>query len=291
MDRSLSIIFAGTPEFAVPTLKAILDNSSHNVCAVLAQPDRPVGRGRKIEFGPVKQLAISRNLTIFQPKTLKDEELQKELTELKPDLMIVVAYGLIIPKAILSIPSGGCINVHGSLLPRWRGAAPIQYAIMNGDPITGITIMQMDEGLDTGPMLIKKSYKINSTDTSYDVQKELSILGSELLLETLDAYVNNKLNPENQNEELATYAGKLSKSQAKLDWTKPAIELHNMVRAFNPWPVAYCEVGNKTLRILKTEVLDENNSNPGEIIRATSKGIDVGTKKRYFKIISLSVSW
>lgn len=273
----LNIIFAGTPDFAATHLKALID-SNHNVIAVFSQPDRPAGRGNKLTASPVKQLAIENNLPIYQPATLKTEENQQIIANLNADIMIVVAYGLILPQAVLDMPKFGCLNVHGSLLPKWRGAAPIQRACWAGDSETGITIMQMDAGLDTGDMLYKLACPIESSDTSATLYEKLAKLGPQALLETLALINQGKIKPEKQQQSQATYAEKLSKQEAKLDWNLSAIQLERCVRAFNPWPVSYFEVNGEPIKVWQAEVMATQHNQPvGTILQADKKGICIAT--------------
>jgi methionyl-tRNA formyltransferase len=278
LDSPLRIVFAGTPEFAAESLSALLQ-TRHDVVAVYCQPDRPAGRGRELKPGPVKALALGRKLPVYQPLSLKTAEAQHELAALKPDLMVVAAYGLLLPQAVLDIPRLGCINVHGSLLPRWRGAAPIQRAILAGDRETGITIMQMDKGLDTGAMLYKVSCPISTSDTGASLHDRLALLGGDALLAVLEAIDEGKPPvPEVQNEAETTYAAKLSKDEARIDWTQPAGQLARQVRAFNAWPVAHTQLGDQTLRLWQARAIDEaTTAPPGMIVRADRDGIAVAT--------------
>ena len=280
MPSGLNIVFAGTPEFAAVSLQALLE-SDHRVVAVYSQPDRPAGRGRKLSASPVKQLALEHDIPVYQPQTLKDEAAQQQLRALKADVMVVVAYGLLLPEAVLSIPVHGCLNVHASLLPRWRGAAPIQRAIMAGDSETGVTIMQMDVGLDTGDMLMHLPTPILPQDTGQSLHDRLAELGARALLLTLTELQLERLQPEAQDDSLATYAHKLDKAEAQLDWRRPAEELWNKVRAFNPWPVAHSQLDDKTLRIWRASLLPQTDSPtdaaPGTVIAAGKQGIDVAT--------------
>ncbi len=238
MSQGLRIIFAGTPEFAAEHLKTLL-GSRHQVIAVYSQPDRPAGRGKKLSASPVKEVALANNIPVYQPLNFKAPEAITELSDLNADLMVVVAYGLILPKAVLNAPRLGCINVHASILPRWRGAAPIQRAIEAGDTETGVTIMQMDVGLDTGAMLIKAYCPILSDDTGGSLHDKLIQIGSPALLEALDQLQTGTATPEKQDDSLSNYAPKLSKEEAALNWLLPARELERKVRAFNPFPVAH----------------------------------------------------
>ncbi len=273
---SYNIIFAGTPEFSVRTLDALI-HSRHKIKAVYTQPDRPKGRGQKLEASPVKAFALQHDLPIYQPSTLRDEHEQQILQSLQADLMIVVAYGLLLPLTILQAPTFGCLNVHASLLPRWRGAAPIQRAILAGDTHTGVTIMQMNEGLDTGDMLFKTECEITNTDTSRTLHEKLATLGANALIKTLDEL--SQIHPERQNHALANYAHKIKKEEAKLDWTKPALQLDRQIRAFNPWPVATFENRGEVIRIFAADVLAQQTQTqqPGTIIQVSAQGIDVAT--------------
>ena len=272
-DKSLNIIFAGTPEFAAQTLRALLQ-SGHNIKAVYTQPDRPAGRGRKLTPSPVKQLALEHHLPVHQPLTLRDANEQKILADLSADLMVVVAYGLILPLPVLQAPRFGCLNVHASLLPRWRGAAPIQRAILAGDEITGVTIMQMDEGLDTGDMLFKSECPILSTDTSAILHDRLAEIGAEALIKTLENI--SELKPEKQNSALATYAHKISKEESIIDWTLTADEIERKIRAFNPWPVTTLRCQDEVVRVWQARVIQSNHhKKPGTILAISAQGIDV----------------
>ncbi len=244
----LRIIFAGTPEFSVSALTALLD-SEHEVVAVYTQPDRPAGRGRKLTASPVKTLALQHNLPVYQPESLKSEEAQQTLEALNADVMIVVAYGLLLPKAVLDAPKDGCLNIHASLLPRWRGAAPIQRAIEVGDAKTGVTIMQMDIGLDTGDMLYKVSTEITPEDNASHLHDRLSALGASALMQTLKALQLQQLLPEKQDESCVTYAKKLTKAEAEIQWNEPAEVIVRKIQAFNPWPIAFTSFQDKPLRI------------------------------------------
>ena len=268
----MRLVFAGTPEFAVPTLQSLLD-SNHEVVAVYTQPDRPAGRGRKLTSSPVKQLAQEHSVPVVQPLTLKDEQPVIELEKLKPDLMVVVAYGLILPEAVLSVPSYGCLNVHASLLPRWRGAAPIQRAILAGDEQSGVTIMQMDVGLDTGDMLLRETIGISPDMTASELHDELASLGAKALVTVVDAIGRGQPPVAvRQTEADATYAAKLSKQEAEIDWEMSAVDITRQIKAFNPWPVAYTHQSGKLLRIWDAKFREESHSGtPG-----TFTGLDNG---------------
>ena len=287
---ALNVVFAGTPEFASEILNAIL-KSSHTVLGVFTQPDRPAGRGREVKMSAVKQLALKEGLPIFQPISLKNPDEQTILKKLNPDVLIVVAYGLILPKEVLSIPKFGGLNVHASLLPRWRGAAPIQHAILAGDVLSGITIMQMDEGLDTGNILSLHPCALELHETSETLHHRLSLLGSDALLETLKKIESNQLSPQKQDNSLSSYASKITKAQAKLNWTLPASTLDRQIRAFNPWPVAFCELQKKMIRVYSAIPLPEisgvNESPFGTIVTATDQGIDVVTADGILRLLEL----
>lgn len=276
MSDSLNIIFAGTPDFAARHLDALLA-SRHNVVGVFTQPDRPAGRGNKVTASPVKQLAEQHGLPVFQPKSLRPEENQQLVATLNADVMVVVAYGLILPAPVLAMPRLGCINVHGSLLPKWRGAAPIQRSLWAGDSETGVTIMQMDEGLDTGDMLYKLSCPIEATDTSATLYNKLAELGPEGMLNTLEQLAEGIAVPEVQDETLVSYAEKLSKEEAKLDWSLSAAQLERCIRAFNPWPVSYFTIEDLPVKVWSASVLPHVDKQPGEILQADKQGIQVAT--------------
>lgn len=267
MKPNLKIIFAGTPDFAASALAAILAHG-YEVVAVLTQPDRPSGRGMKLSVSSVKQLALQHGLPVWQPPTLKTDDIQQQLAELDADLMVVAAYGLILPKSVLKIPRLGCLNIHASLLPRWRGAAPIQRAILAGDTETGITIMQMDEGLDTGAMLLKKTCPIVAKDNAATLHDRLAELGASAILEVLQGVANNQLVAEIQNGLLATYASKLSKNEARIDWTKSAVEIERNVRGYYPFPGALSEMKSTVIKVWQATVIQDVCAEPGVIIQA-----------------------
>lgn len=276
MSAPLKIIFAGTPDFAARHLDALLA-SEHQVVGVFTQPDRPAGRGNKLTPSPVKTLAQSRDIPVFQPKSLRPVENQQLVADLEADVMVVVAYGLILPQSVLTMPRLGCINVHGSLLPRWRGAAPIQRALWAGDSETGVTIMQMDVGLDTGDMLHKLSCPITTQDTSATLYDKLAQLGPLGLLETLSQLAEGRAQPEKQDDAQANYAEKLSKEEARLDWQLSAVQLERCIRAFNPWPVSYFLIEDQPVKVWQATVLPHVAKQPGEILAADKHGIQVAT--------------
>ncbi|MCE9688059.1 methionyl-tRNA formyltransferase [Shewanella sp. AS16] len=287
--KPLKIIFAGTPDFAARHLQALLD-SEHQVIGVYTQPDRPAGRGKKLSASPVKTLALEHQIPVYQPPSLRKEEAQQQLAALDADIMVVVAYGLILPKVVLDTPRLGCINVHGSILPRWRGAAPIQRALWAGDKATGVTIMQMDIGLDTGDMLLKTRLPIEDSDTSASLYEKLAQQGPEALLQALAGLAEGKLTAEKQDESQASYAEKLSKEEARLDWHKPAQQLWQEVRAFNPWPVSYFEHQGNSIKVWQTEFEpSQSNQAPGTIICANKQGIDVATAQGVLRLKMLQL--
>lgn len=277
MTNPLRIVYAGTPDFAVPALQALID-SEHQVVAVYTQPDRPAGRGRKVTFGPVKQLAVDSQIPVEQPESLKTAEAAQQLAAYKADVMIVAAYGLLLPQAILETPVYGCINIHGSLLPKWRGAAPIHRAIQAGDAETGITIMQMDIGLDTGDILLKSHLPITKNDTGQTIHDALSEKGAEDIVSVLGQLQAGMLKPEKQDEPLATYAHKLSKADAEIDWMQSAKQIDRTVRAFNPWPVAFTLYHSKPMKVLMSSyTLALSDRTPGTVISESKEGISVAT--------------
>ncbi|MCI2212852.1 methionyl-tRNA formyltransferase [Ewingella americana] len=283
----MRIIFAGTPDFAARHLDALL-TSEHEVVGVFTQPDRPAGRGNKLTPSPVKTLALEHGIPVFQPKSLRPAESQQLVAELNADVMVVVAYGLILPQAVLEMPKLGCINVHGSLLPRWRGAAPIQRSLWAGDSQTGITIMQMDVGLDTGNMLHKIECDIEPQDTSATLYNKLAELGPTGMLATLQQLAEGTARPEVQDEALVTYAEKLSKEEARLDWSLSAKQLERCIRAFNPWPMSYFVIDEQPVKVWQAEALDQQTSaQPGTIIAAGKAGIQVATSDGILNILQL----
>jgi methionyl-tRNA formyltransferase len=287
MSDPSRIVFAGTPEFSVPPLRSLLENG-YQVVAVYTQPDRPAGRGRKLAVSPVKQVALETGLPVLQPGSLKEREAQQRLAALAPDLMVVVAYGLLLPQRVLDTPRLGCINIHASLLPRWRGAAPIQRALLAGDTETGITIMQMEAGLDTGPMIHKCSCPISAEDTGQSLHDRLASLGAAALLESLPGILAGNPPQAPQDDADACYAKKVTKEEALLDWTLPALHLGRMVRAFNPWPVAHTRFAGVTLRVWEAEALSGAGT-PGRVLGAGREGIDVGTGAGVLRIKRLQM--
>ncbi|MEP3562819.1 MAG: methionyl-tRNA formyltransferase [Marinobacter sp.] len=271
----MRIVFAGTPDFAAIALKAILA-AGHTVVGVYSQPDRPAGRGRKLMPSQVKQVALDADIPVFQPESLKPEEAQQELAALKPDVMIVAAYGLILPKAVLEIPSHGCLNIHASLLPRWRGAAPIQRAIAAGDAETGITIMQMDVGLDTGDMLLKTATPIHPDDTGGSLHDRLADMGGAAIVDALTKLNQGELTGEPQNDDEACYAHKLSKEEGHIDWSNSATDIERLIRAFNPWPGTFTDLGDQRIRLHQAQALEQGSDKaPGTVLRREREGIDI----------------
>ena len=286
---SLKVIFAGTPEFAAVALQALID-SSHQVVAVYTQPDRPAGRGLKLTASSVKALAIQYKLPVYQPASLKLAEEQEKLASFNADVMVVAAYGLLLPESILRIPRFGCINIHPSLLPRWRGAAPIQRTIFAGDTETGVTIMQMDVGLDTGPLLLQHKVAMTADETSVTLHDKLAKAGAIALIETLNLLAENKVKITLQNNDMTTYANKISKEEAMIDWQKPAAELEREVRAFNPWPVSYTTWSGQNLRVWQAKAITQIGSvKPRTILAATRDGIDVATSDGALRLLQVQL--
>lgn len=289
---ALNIIFAGTPDFAAEHLQALVA-SEHNVIAVYSQPDRPAGRGKKLQPSPVKKVALEHDLPVYQPLNFKQAEDVEQLQALNADIMIVVAYGLILPKVILDAPKHGCLNVHASILPRWRGAAPIQRCIEAGDKMTGITIMQMDVGLDTGDMLSKVTTGINADDTGGSLHDRLADMGPAALLQTLQKVEAGELKPEVQNDALANYAHKLTKEEALIHWDDNAEDIALRVRAFNPFPMTYTVLGNDRIKVLQAEVLADAKATvqtPGTILAVSKQGIDVACNDGVLRLTKIQLA-
>lgn len=283
-QKGYNIIFIGTPDFAVPSLNKLIE-SNYNIITVITQPDKKVGRKQELIYSPIKKVALEHNIPLLQPQKVK--EITKEIKKLQPDIIITAAYGQIIPKDILNIPKFGCINIHGSLLPKYRGASPIQYAILKGEKKTGITIMEMDEKMDEGDIITQKDIEIKNTDTSLSLHDKLSILGANLLLETLPKIFDNKVKCSPQNHSKATYTKILKKSDGKIDWNMSADEIDNMVRAFYPWPGTYAELrilnqesGIKRLKIIKAGVYKISNElKPGSVFKAQDENLAIKCNK------------
>ena len=285
---SLRIIFAGTPDFAASALTALI-GSEHEVIAVYTQPDRPAGRGRKLRASPVKEVALEHNIPVLQPNNLKEAETQDELRSFNADVMVVAAYGSILPQVVLDIPRLGCLNIHASLLPRWRGAAPIQRAIAAGDKKSGITIMQMNAGLDTGDILQLSTTPITDKDNGGDLHDRLAEIGATAILETLKKLTS--ITPIKQDDSLANYAHKLDKKEAIINWQDSAENINRLIRAFNPWPVAFTYLNDKTLRIWQAQALPENSElEAGTVITCNKKGVDISCGEGTLRLLKLQPS-
>jgi methionyl-tRNA formyltransferase len=288
MTTRLRIAFAGTPDFAVPALGALIA-AGHEIAGVWTQPDRPAGRGRKLTASAVKQRALQLGLPVHQPLSLRDAGARKAIRDAAPEVMVVVAYGLLLPRSVLEIPRYGCLNIHASLLPRWRGAAPIQRAILTGDAETGVTIMQMDTGLDTGDMLTTRRTPIRSDDTAQTLHDRLAALGAEAIVEVL-AHITN-LQPVAQDATQVTHAPKLTREEALIDWTHSVSDLVRVVHAYNPWPVAYTLWDGALLRIWEAEAIGVNtNAAPGHVVACTNAGVDVATGRGVLRITRLQAA-
>jgi methionyl-tRNA formyltransferase len=275
----MNIVFAGTPAFGIPCLDK-LAHSTHHITAIYTQPDRPSGRGRKLQASAVKEWAVAQAIPVYQPLNFKNPETLAELSALNPDVLVVIAYGLILPNTVLDIPKLGCVNVHASLLPRWRGASPIQQAILHGDKESGITIMQMDAGMDTGALLHQVSCPITELDTAKSLHDKLAQISADPLLHSLNELANNTANPQAQNAALATYAAKITKEEALIDWHQGAKEIDQKIRAFNPWPIAYTHFNKEVLRIHQARVVAlESAHKPGMLIHFDKQGMLIATGK------------
>ena len=285
--KKLKILFAGTPEFAVPSLEALCD-SPHEVIALLSRPDRPRGRSRKPVWPETKKVAAERRVPVLQPENLKTPEFEETLKSLSPDLIAVVAYGNMLPDAVLYAPPFGCVNVHASLLPSYRGAAPVNWAIANGERKTGVTIMQIDEGMDTGDILTQREVGIGDEETAEELSKRLSLEGAGLLLETIEQIAENRISPVKQDPAAATYAPLLSRNDGRVDWSRGAEEIKNLVRAMTPWPCAHTALGGKNLKIFKAAA-GPGEGRPGEIVSLGDKSLDVATGDGLLQILSLQI--
>ena len=284
----MNIVFAGTPEFALPCLDAVAA-SEHRLVGVLTQPDRPAGRGRRLSASPIKQRALALEVPVQQPETLRDAAAQQALAALEPDLIVVVAYGLLLPRKVLKLPEHGCINVHASLLPRWRGAAPIARAILAGDRETGITLMQMAAGLDTGPMLVRRAVPLDDQTTAGELHDELAALGAQELAALLSR-IGDGVVGQPQDDAQANYAHRLDKAEAAVDWTHAADAIARAVRAFAPWPVAHARLGGQPVRLWRaTSVKAADNAAPGTVILASADGIDIATGSGALRVTELQL--
>ena len=288
MTDSKRIIFAGTPDFSVPPLRALLA-SSHRVVGVYTQPDRPSGRGRKLTPSPVKEVARDAGIPVHQPVNFRQPDAVEELRSLDGDLMVVVAYGLLLPPEVLDVPRCGCVNIHASVLPRWRGAAPIQRAVLAGDAVSGVTIMRMEEGLDTGPMYLVEEVALAPDETGGSLHDRLSVLGAEALMKALPGILDGSLQPRPQDDAQSCYARKLDKSEAWIDWSRPAADIERLVRAFNPWPVAQTRYEDANLRIWRAHAIGGVAATPGTVMNATRSGVDVATGDGLLRITELQL--
>ena len=287
----MRVVFMGTPDFAVGTLKALLQ-SRHQVVAVVTQPDKPKGRGKAMQFTPVKEVAVRAEIPVMQPKRVREPEVVEEIRQFHPDVIVVVAFGQLIPKAILDMPQYGCVNVHASLLPKYRGAAPIQWAVIDGEEKSGVTTMQMDEGLDTGDMLLTEEVVLDPQETGGSLFDKLSEVGAGLLLKTLDELEAGNVHPQKQPSESTTaYAAMLTKKMGEIDWTQSAVQIERLVRGLNPWPSAYTHLGQKTLKIWGAAVHPSmvQTKEPGTVILMDKKHFGVQTGDGMLEILELQL--
>ena len=289
----MRVVFMGTPDFSVPTLEKIIE-AGHEVIGVVTQPDKAKGRGKKVLFPPVKEKALEHNLPVYQPKRAREPEFIEQMRELNPDVMVVVAFGQILPKALLDIPKYGCVNVHASLLPKYRGAAPIQWAVIRGEKVSGVTTMQMDVGLDTGDMLMKIEVALAEDETGGSLHDKLSVLGGELLIETLKGLEAGTIQPEKQDDsQTGEYARMLDKALGKVDFSMPAEEIERLIRGLNPWPSAYTFYHGKTMKLWKAKVVsadaDGGEAAPGQILSVDKKGFTVQTGDGALRILELQM--
>ena len=289
--KGFRVIFAGTPEFSVPSLAALIATGC-DLVGVYTQPDRPAGRGQKIQMSPVKALALDHRIPVYQPTSLKrDPNAVEQLCALQADLMVVVAYGLLLPEQVLNAPRRGCINVHASLLPRWRGAAPIQRSVLAGDTETGVCIMRMEAGLDTGPVYLRAATEIAPGETGGSLHDRLASLGAEALIQALPGILDGSVTPEPQDDSLATYAHKLTKDEAAIDWTQPAVDIERRVRAFDPWPVAHTSLDGAPLRIWAAQAEPgPQTAAPGTVVSAGKSGLGIATGEGTLRITRLQPS-
>lgn len=286
----MKIVFMGTPEFAVPCLQKIIDEG-HEVLAVVTQPDKPKGRGKKLAMPPVKELALKYNIDVYQPVKAREESFVEKLKEINPELIVVVAFGQILPKSILDIPKFGCVNVHASLLPKYRGAAPLNWVIINGEEKTGVTTMYMDVGLDTGDMILKSEIILDDEITAGELHDKMMIDGANVLKETIDLIAQGKAPREKQNDDETCYSPIMDKTLGNIEWNKSAKDIHNLVRGVNPWPSAYTTYENQTMKIWKTKVVDKNSDKaPGTILKVDKEGIEVNTGNGVIQISEIQMS-
>lgn len=285
----MRVVFMGTPDFSVPTLEKIIE-AGHEVIGVVTQPDKAKGRGKKVLFPPVKETALAHNLPVYQPRRARDPEFIEEMKTLNPDVMVVVAFGQILPKAILDIPKYGCINVHASLLPKYRGAAPIQWAVIRGEKVSGVTTMQMDVGLDTGDMLLKKEVLLDEEETGGSLHDKLSTLGGDLLIETLEKIEAGDIHPEKQDDSQAgEYARMLDKNLGRIDFSMPAVEIERLIRGLNPWPSAFTSYNGKTMKLWKAKADNCGQGVPGQVIHVDKNSFTVQTGQGTLQILELQM--
>nr|WP_291233824.1 methionyl-tRNA formyltransferase [Frisingicoccus sp.] len=285
----MRVVFMGTPDFSVPTLEKIIE-AGHEVIGVVTQPDKAKGRGKKVLFPPVKETALAHNLSVYQPKRARDPEFIEEMKALNPDVMVVVAFGQILPKAILDIPKYGCINVHASLLPKYRGAAPIQWAVIRGEKVSGVTTMQMDVGLDTGDMLLKTEIPLDEEETGGSLHDKLSTLGGNLLIETLEKIEAGDIHPEKQDDSQAgEYARMLDKNLGRIDFSMPAVEIERLIRGLNPWPSAFTSYNGKTMKLWKAKADNCGQGVPGQVIHVDKNSFTVQTGQGTLQILELQM--
>lgn len=283
----MKVVYMGTPDFAVNTLESIIE-AGHDVVAVVTQPDKPKGRGKAMQFTPVKEVAVAHDIPVYQPVKVRDPEFVMQLREMAPDIIVVVAFGQILPEEILNLPKFGCVNVHASLLPKYRGAAPIQWSILDGETETGVTIMYMEKGLDTGDMISKVMVPIDATDTGDSLHDKLAEAGAKLLVETLPAIEQGNIQPEKQDDEKSCYAKMLSKDMGKIDFAKTAVEIERLIRGMNSWPSAYTCYQGKTLKIFEAQIV-EGAGAPGEVIAVDKKSFTVMCKDQALRILNLQM--
>ena len=285
----MRVVFMGTPDFSVPTLEKIIE-AGHEVISVVTQPDKAKGRGKKVLFPPVKETALAHDLPVYQPRRARDPEFIEEMKTLNPDVMVVVAFGQILPKAILDIPKYGCINVHASLLPKYRGAAPIQWAVIRGEKVSGVTTMQMDVGLDTGDMLLKKEVLLDEEETGGSLHDKLSTLGGDLLIETLKKIEAGDIHPEKQDDSQAgEYARMLDKNLGRIDFSMPAVEIERLIRGLNPWPSAFTSYNGKTMKLWKAKADNCGQGVPGQVIHVDKNSFTVQTGQGTLQILELQM--